>query len=75
MMQVDSLLNYSDDAYKALASAIVLQACKDYRTGKISYSKFKHFLRSQWYRMLTNVDGEYLLERLVKDDDRKAVAS
>lgn len=75
MIHIDYLLNYSEDGYRTLASAIVLQACKDYQSGKISYGKFKHFLRSQWYKMLTNVDGEYLLERLVKDNDREAVAS
>ena len=49
-----------------LANAIILQAVKDYRH---TYSpqcraEIKRFFRSEWFRALTRVDGEMIIERL-----------
>ena len=65
-----------DFAYRSLANAIVVQAANDYRNalkGK-SYcekytpeqiiTKLEKFFRSDWYKMLTRVDGEYLIQEL-----------
>lgn len=65
------------DPYENLASAIVLQAVKDYRdvlkrlkkkpSNKAAMSdamKCEHFFRSGWYKTLTSIDGEYLITKL-----------
>lgn len=70
------ILEPIDRAYLDLADAIVVQACTDYRKalkGK-SYTRkntpegviknIEKFFRSKWYRMLTKLDGEYLIEKL-----------
>lgn len=65
----------------ALANAIVLQACKDYRrayrvhlrTYRIGdkpdekLTELEKFFRSDWYKTLTDVDGEYLMKRIRED--------
>ena len=61
-----------------LSNAIVLQAVKDYRkalkgfslNGKSSTAVIvdcERFFRSDWYRQLTNVDGEYLMTTIRKE--------
>lgn len=62
-----------------LANAIVLQAVTDYRNALkgISYSRrqppekvikeVKKFFRSEWYRLLTKVDSEFLIRELEKE--------
>lgn len=63
--------------YEQLANAIVLQAVKDYRSAlkrikmnpanKAAMSdamECERFFRSDWYSVLTSVDGEYLINRL-----------
>ena len=66
------------DPYEEIANAIIIQAWEDY---KREYKKFvrkggtmdrelnalERFFRSDWYRFLTAVDGEYLMERLRND--------
>jgi len=65
------------DPYENLANAIVLQAVKDYRDAlkrlkKKSGNKAsmadalecERFFRSGWYKALTSVDGEYLINKL-----------
>ena len=61
-----------------LANAIVLQACKDYRCAYIRHlrryglsdrtdtqlAELERFFRSDWYKTLTSVDGEYLMKRI-----------
>ena len=49
-----------------LANAIILQAVKDYRH---TYSpqqrtEIKRFFRSDWFKVLTRVDGEMIIARL-----------
>ena len=55
------------DNYHLLANAIVQQACLDYRQGRLAEGLFRRFLSSDWYKLLTNVDGEYIYQRLRKE--------
>ena len=73
------------DSLTALANAIIVQAAKDYRralrkqkkdpgnvSAKIPIEEAEQFFRSDWYRILTTVDGETLIKQLkeeVTDDD------
>ena len=63
--------------YQRLTNAIVEQAAKDYRSALKALARdsdnayiqdevksLERFFRSRWYGILTNVDGEYLMERL-----------
>ena len=66
------------DPYEEIANAIVIQACNDYkkaykqslrRGGFVSeanaeLAELEEFFRSDWYKQLTEVDGEFLMERL-----------
>ena len=65
------------DAYEGLANAIILQAVKDYRKAIKTLKKYPRyqpakevkaevegFFRSEWYRVLTNVDVEMLIRKL-----------
>jgi hypothetical protein len=61
-----------------LANAIILQACKDYKSAYRRYlrryrqpdrldpelAELERFFRSDWYKTLTSVDGEYLMKRM-----------
>ena len=71
------------DPYEELANAVVIQACNDYkrvykqslrRGGMVEpnpeLEELEEFFRSDWYKKLTEVDGEYLMERL-KDEVKK----
>lgn len=70
----------SENPYEALANAIVLQAVNDYRAALKKVKKnpnnrtaldealqIERFFRSQWYQVLTSVDGEYLIDRLRRE--------
>ena len=73
--------------YEALANAIVVQACKDYRDDLVWLSmhspvteddkenekyanhladkgSIEAFFRSQWFQVLSDLDGEYLIRRI-----------
>ena len=65
------------DSLTALANAIIVQAAKDYRralrkqkkdpgnvSAKIPIEEAEQFFRSDWYRILTTVDGETLIKQL-----------
>ena len=72
------------DPYQSLANAIVELAVKDYKTAlKYHYrhpnrkeyaddvSRLERFFRSGWYGMLTNLDGELLMNgvrRMVRQE-------
>ena len=69
--------NPNIDPYEALANAIVLQAVKDYRStlkacarnpsnrsAKFRKEQLERFFLSEWYRLLTHIDGEMLIEKL-----------
>ena len=66
--------------WQALANAIVAQAAKDYRAALCVLKKNREdrnamaaamevedFFRSDGYQLLTDVDGDYLIERLRKE--------
>lgn len=68
------------EGYEKLASAIVLQAVKDYRTSSRRLRKdpenlkayalkrqCERFFRSDWFKRLTKVNGPQLLRRLKKE--------
>jgi len=66
------------DPYKNLANAIIIQATEDYRSAYKRHircyrcgdktnpelEELERFFRSEWYRTLTSVDGEYLMKRI-----------
>ena len=65
------------DPYEQLANAIILQAVKDYRDAlkkpkkrprydpaKVVIEEVERFFHSDWYRELTSVDGNFLIEKI-----------
>lgn len=71
------------DPYEKLANAIIIQAVKDYRAALRSCRKspsshfarsqreaLEKFFRSDWFLLLTDLDGEMVLERLRKEVSR-----
>lgn len=79
--KVNTKEEVSYDPYEELANGIIIQACKDYKSAyKRSLRKtgiageadeelaeLEEFFRSNWYKKLTEVDGEYLMERIRND--------
>jgi hypothetical protein len=70
--------------YRELAHAIILQAVDDYRkllrgntpvyfVNKITIDEIEEFFKSKWFSILSNIDGELLIEKLRKEceDERK----
>ena len=70
------------NGYERLANAIVIAAVKDYRAAlkrlkKNPNSRYSRgevesiecFFRSSWYRELTDLRGEYLIEKLREEAD------
>ena len=68
------------DPYQNLANAIVLQAVRDYRSAlqrirnnpqdreaKEERKSLLRFFHSRWFTCLTDVNPEYLIERLEKE--------
>ena len=68
--------------YENLANAIVLSAVKDYRAAlkRLSHhpdnefargevDSLECFFRSGWYSVLTDVDGEFLIQKLREEVD------
>lgn len=55
--------------FEDLANAIVLKAVEDYRKtdDRSTQRSIEAFFRSSWYQMLTNVDGEQLIQILRKE--------
>lgn len=69
------------DPYEKLANGIVIQAAKDYRTAlrklkrnprnqlaKAGADSIERFFRSDWYKCLTEVDGEMVLRKLREEE-------
>lgn len=52
------------ETYEDLANAIIIRACQDYKTGYMSDCSFKRFCRSDWFKILTTVNPEYLIEKM-----------
>lgn len=70
------------NGYERLANAIVIAAVKDYRAALKRLKKnpnsryargevesIERFFRSDWYRELTDLRGEYLIEKLREEAD------
>ena len=65
------------DGYYRLANAIILQAVNEYRealrqngtAAKWKKISLRRFFRSDWFKLLTNIDGELLMERLKEEVD------
>ena len=57
------------DPYEELANAIVLRAVKDYRMAKSpdQKKKLEEFFLSDWYKVLTSLDGAMLLQKLKEE--------
>lgn len=59
-----------------LCNAIVLAAVKDYRTAlakKKNYDEIasiERFFRSDWYKVLTKIDGEFLIAKIREEFHR-----
>jgi hypothetical protein len=75
-----------DKWYQELANGIVLQATTDYRRaldGTVYSKNFgnvtpeyliadcERFFRSKYFHLLTNVDGEYLIQKLRQEHEEK----
>ncbi len=69
--------NLADDPYERLASAIIIQACEDYRaalkrlkanpnsaTAKDSIRELERFFYSSWFMELTSLDAKFLTGKL-----------
>ena len=59
--------------YQLLANAIIIQAVKDYRRTKnpADRKELENFFRSEWFSVLSNLNGEVLLEQLQKEAVRR----
>ena len=57
------------DPYERLANAIILQAVKDYRLCSRSESagEIERSFLSDWFEVLTRLDGQVLLSKLRKE--------
>ena len=68
------------DSYTELANAIIIQAVKDYRKAlkilkrypryepaKALVAEVEEFFRSDWYRVLTSVDGDMLIRKIRRE--------
>ena len=68
------------DGYEELANAIIVKAAKDYRTAIRKQRKrpddrkalmdaraLERFFHSRWYRTLTDVDGDFLINQIRKE--------
>lgn len=55
--------------YEELASAIVLQAVKDYRLhdDEKELTSIERFFRSDWFSVLTSINPEVLITKLRKE--------
>ena len=69
-----------DDPYTELSISIILQAVTDYRTllkfkmkrhnrhdSEESLEELEDFFRSDWFKTLTDLDGEMLIKRLKEE--------
>ena len=60
--------------WEGLAAAIVQQACKDYKASdspKWLIEDVKKFFRSEWFKCITDINGEALLTRLQQYREHK----
>ena len=55
------------EQYQNLANAIVIRACDDYKIGKMSDDEFRRFCRSGYFKILTKVNPEFIIEEMAKE--------
>ena len=55
--------------YENLANAIIIQAVYDYRNSSCFQTRnaIKRFMRSEWFKTLTIVDGAFLINKLEQE--------
>lgn len=71
----------TDEPYRNLANAIIVQAAKDYRkalrqlkrnpkydVARDTKNEVERFFHSEWFRFLTDADPDYLLDHLARAD-------
>lgn len=60
------------EPYENLANGIILQAVKDYRNTKsnVIRKNIEDFFRSEWFVVLTDLDGEMLITELRKEREK-----
>lgn len=74
----EKTISYSEESLENLVNGIIMQAVNDYRKALSEFSsdgksdtdviaKCERFFRSEWFRVLTNVDGEYLITNIRKE--------
>lgn len=62
----------SSNEYENLAGAIIVQAVKDYKRAlekgeRGRKSECVRFFRSDWFKVLTTMDGEFLIRKLKEE--------
>lgn len=78
MKNMNKTANYNEESLENLANGIIMQAVKDYRKALRGFSlngesstcviaECERFFRSEWFRVLTNVNGEYLITNIRKE--------
>ena len=55
--------------YENLANAIIMQAVKEYRRTRHEGARLEleNFFRSEWFKVLTTADGNYIIKMLRKE--------
>ena len=63
-------MDYLQKNYEQLAQAIVTQAIIDYKRSKNYEMKqsIENFFRSEWFMVLTDIDGEKLIKKLRREE-------
>ena len=56
-----------EENYEKLANAIIIQAVRDYRNSCQMRCSIERFFRSEWFMVLTKIDGEMLIKRLQEE--------
>ena len=74
-----------DQCYEDLANAILVQACKDYKSKYARYLKkpdeineddlifAKQFFSSEWFEVLCDLDGEELVKKIERNVRREVL--
>jgi hypothetical protein len=71
-----------DTAYEDFANAIIKKAADDYRNALdgLGYDQkdpdrvireIERFFHSKWFKILTSVDGDYLIEKIRQEHEEK----
>ena len=72
---------FPENPYELVAHGIILQAAEDYRealktpkreSSKNTIKECERFFRGEWYRVLTNLDGETLIRMLREEAETES---